>query len=211
MDRADRTPPTAAPRRRRTALPCAAVVGLLVLASPLPGQEAPPPAQPDSAAAAPVRKGIAPRNAFLRAVALPGWGHASIGAYHRGAFYFVVEGASAWMLVKTRRRFSDVNARLRFEEDLLRADLLAEGVTEEADILKELEADATLKDLRNLKEARRQQREDWTAVSVFLVLLAGVDAYVSAHLGNFPAPLSLDAEPIGNGRMEISVGISLPR
>jgi hypothetical protein len=115
------------------------------------------------------------------------------------------------MLVKTRRRFSDAESRLRFEEDLLRADLAVKGVTDEAEILDLLEADATLEDLRNLRAARRQQREDWTAVSIFLVLLAGVDAYVSAHLQDFPAPLSLDAQPVGNGRVEFSLGISLPR
>jgi hypothetical protein len=148
---------------------------------------------------------------FLRAVALPGWGHASIGSYHRGAFYFVAEGASAWMLVKTRRRFSDADRRLRFEEDLLRADLRAEGVTEEAEIRRRLDADAALGNLRDLKEARRQQREDWTAVSIFFVLISGVDAYVSAHLREFPAPLSFDAQPVGNGRVDISLGLSLPR
>jgi hypothetical protein len=185
-------------------------LGALCVAAPVGAQEAPTAAAPDSATAKPAR-GTSPRGAFLRAVALPGWGHASIGSYHRGAFYFVVEGASAWMLVKTRHRFTDVGSRLRFEEELQRADLVAEGVTEEAEILKRLDADATLEDLRNLKEARRQQREDWTAVSIFLALLSGVDAYVSAHLGNFPVPLSLDAQPAGNGRMELSVGISLPR
>jgi hypothetical protein len=43
------------------------------------------------------------------------------------------------------------------------------------------------------------------------MLLSGVDAYVSAHLQHFPVPLTLDAEPLGNGRMEVSLGISLPR
>jgi hypothetical protein len=185
-------------------------LGALCAAAPVGAQEAPAAAAPDSAVTRPTR-GLSPRSVFLRAVVLPGWGHASIGSYHRGAFYFVVEGASAWMLVKTRRRFSDVEGRLRFEEDLLRADLAAGGVTDEAEILKRIEADATLEDLRNLKGARRQQREDWTSVSIFLVLLSGVDAYVSAHLRNFPVPLSLDAQPVGNGRMELSMGINLPR
>ncbi len=180
------------------------------MAAPVAAQVAPPAVQADTATPPPAR-GTSPGGAFLRAALLPGWGHASIGSYHRGAFYFVAESASAWMLVKTRRRFSDAGSRLRFEEDLLRSDLVAKGVTEEAEILELLEADATLEDLRNLREARRQQREDWTAVSLFLVLLAGVDAYVSAHLQDFPAPLSLDAQPMGNGRVEFSLGISLPR
>ena len=186
-------------------------LGALCTAAPLGAQDTTTVAAPQGSALVEPARGVSPRGAFLRAAALPGWGHASIGAYHRGAFYFILEGASAWMLIKTRRRFSDAESRLGFREGLLRADLVAGGVTEEAEILKRLEADPTLEDLRNLQEARRQQREDWTSVSLFLVLLSGVDAYVSAHLQNFPLPLSLDAQPVGNGRMELSLGINLPR
>lgn len=217
MDRAHPTPPVApAAGRLIWALLGAAAVAALASAPAVDAQEAPPAVAPDSArvqAQTQVQapRGVSPRGAFLRAAALPGWGHASIGAYHRGAFYFLVESASAWMLVKTRRRFTDVERRLRFEEDLLRADLFSEGVTDEAEIRKRLDGDATLEDLRDLREARRQQREDWTAASVFLVLLSGVDAYVSAHLRDFPAPLSLEAVPVGNGRVEISLGVNLPR
>lgn len=210
MDRADRLP-SAAPTRGRGAgaLLGAFALGALWSAVPLGAQEAPPTQAPDSVPAA--RAGASPRGAFLRAAALPGWGHASIGAYHRGAFYFVVEGASAWMLLKTRRRYAQAEARLAFESDVLRTDLLASGVTDEAKIQERLDADPALEDLRNLKEARRQQREDWTAVSIFLVLLSGVDAFVSAHLQEFPAPLTVGAQPVGNGRVELSVGITLPR
>lgn len=202
--------PGRAAKRVRAAAPLlgAPVLGVFLLAAPLGAQEVPAAPAPDSTAV--VRSSTSPRGAFLRAVAVPGWGHASIGAYHRGAFYFVVQGASAWMLLRTRHHFSEVEARLAWRSDVLRSDLIAAGA-DEATILKQLEADAGLQDLRNLKEARRQQREDWTAVTVFLALLSGVDAYVSAHLGDFPAPLSVEAQPLGNGRVEVSVGISLPR
>jgi hypothetical protein len=115
------------------------------------------------------------------------------------------------MLLRTRHHFSEAEARLAWRSDIVRADLVASGITDEAEIQKALDADADLEDLRNLKEARRQQREDWTAVSVFLVLLSGVDAYVSAQLRDFPAPLSIEAQPLGNGRVELSVGLTLPR
>lgn len=221
MDRAPRTTRSAPFGRQRSrallgtlALGALALgvlaLGVLVPAVPLGAQEAAPAVAPDSTPV-PRARGASPGGAFLRAAVLPGWGHASIGAYHRGAFYFLVESASAWMLVKTRRRFSDADRRLRFEEDLMRADLVSAGVNDEAEIREQLEADPMLEDLRNLKEARRQQREDWTAVSLFLVLLSGVDAYVSAHLQDFPAPLTLEAQPVGNGRLELSLGFSLPR
>ena len=202
-------------RLRRT-LVSACAVWALAGVSPAAGQEPTPSplsgatmAASDSVQA--VAGGVTPGGAFLRAVLLPGWGHASIGSYHRGAFYFVVEGATAWTLLKTRRRYSEAEDRVRFQEALLRSDLEAQGVTDEAEILEALDADPTLEDLRNLQEARRQQREDWTAVGIFLLFLSGADAFVSAHLKDFPVPLELNAQPVGNGRMELSVGFSLPR
>lgn len=193
-----------------------ALAGVLGVAVPVAGQDVPAAPfrapQPDTVAdTLSVDGGTSPGGAFLRAVLLPGWGHASIGSYHRGAFYFVVEGATAWTLFKTRRRFAEAQDRLLFHEAVLRADLEAEGVTDPAEVRERLDADATLEDLRGLEEARRQQREDWTAVGIFLLFLSGADAFVSAHLKDFPAPLVVNAQPVGNGRFELSVGITLPR
>ena len=201
---------TPARRPRTRALLGVVALGALVSAAPARAQATAPTPATDSVAPL-VSAGIAPLGAFLRAVVLPGWGHASIGSYHRGAFYFVTEGATAWMLLKTRRRYGEVVDRVRFQEGLLRADLVAEGLTDEAKIQERLDADPTFKDLKALQEARRQQREDWTAGGVFLLLLAGADAYVSAHLRDFPVPLDIAAQPVGNGRVKLSVGISLPR
>lgn len=208
--------------RRAVALATVVAAGLVVVVPGAGAQEpptAPPPGAPavdpdeapDTLAVPRPAGGVSPRGAFLRAVALPGWGHASIGAYHRGAFYFVTEGAAAWTLIRTRRRHDEARERARFREDLLRASLAAEGITDPAELRARLDADPTLQDLDGLVEARRQQREDWTAVTLFLVLLSGVDAFVSAHLGGFPAPLDLNAAPAGDGRVELSVGIRLPR
>lgn len=187
---------------------CAAGVLLLPLALPVHAQQAAP--QTDSVPVRPAGT-VTPTGAFLRAALVPGWGHAAIGSYHRGAFYAVTEGATAWTLLRTRRRFSEAGERARFREDVLRATLATEGVTDPAAVQARLDADPTLRDLNGLVEARRQQREDWTAVAIFLVLLSGVDAFVSAHLQDFPAPLDLNAQPVGNGRLELSVGVRLPR
>lgn len=206
--------PRPTPGRRRIpalsacASACAAGVLFLSLALPVHAQEAAP--QADSVSLRPAGT-VTPTGAFLRAALVPGWGHAAIGSYHRGAFYVVTEGATAWTLMRTRRRFSEAGERLRFREDVVRAALAAEGVTDPAAVQARLDADPTLQDLNGLVEARRQQREDWTAVAIFLVLLAGVDAFVSAHLQNFPAPLDLNAQPVGDGRLELSVGVRLPR
>ena len=175
-------------------------------------QQVPPllPAVTDSATKAPV-SGTSPGGAFLRAVLVPGWGHASIGAYRRGAFYFVAESATGWALAKAVQRVREANARIRFREDLLRSQLSAQGVLDADTVQARLDDDEVLQDLTALEDSRRQQREDWTALGIFLVFLSGADAYVSAHLGHFPAPIELNAQPVGNGRMELSVGVSVPR
>jgi len=57
------------------------------------------------------------------------------------------------------------------------------------------------------KEASKlQQREDWIAILVFNHLMSGLEAYVSAHLYDFPGDLQLQALPQGGMRM----GVTLP-
>ena len=54
----------------------------------------------------------------------------------------------------------------------------------------------------NLK-LKRQEVQDWLVLWVFNHLFSGAEAYVSAHLQDFPADLSIQAFPRG-------IGISLP-
>ncbi|MFQ5536706.1 MAG: DUF5683 domain-containing protein [Gemmatimonadota bacterium] len=151
-----------------------------------------------------------PRGAFLRALALPGWGHASIGSYTRGGFYFVVEGATAFALVQTRLRLLEARRRLSFTESVVRRELVASGVTDPMEVQDALDGDPRVEDARALEESRAQQQEDWIAFGLFALFLSGADAYVSAHLKNFPAPLNVNVEPGTGGRMEFSLALSVP-
>jgi Family of unknown function (DUF5683) len=182
-------------------------------AQKLPEPTAPPISAPDTARrdTTHVHRGVSPRGAFLRAIVIPGWGHSAIGSYRRGAFYFVTEGITAWGLIKTHERIKEVQGRISFAEGVVRSDLAAQGVTDPDSIRMQLDSAATLVDLRGLEKSRKSQREDWTALAIFLVLLSGADAYVSAHLQHFPAPMTLDAQPAGDGRMDVSLGLKLPR
>lgn len=47
--------------------------------------------------------------------------------------------------------------------------------------------------------AKRQERQDWITLLVFNHLLAGMEAYVAAHLWDFPGDLRLQALPGGVG------------
>lgn len=183
-----------------------------VLTAPLSAQVDPtlPAARP---APAPVdtvvaRHRVSPTGAFLRAALIPGWGHAAIGSRTRAGFYFVFEATSAYGILRTRSRIAEAEERLAFHERRVRTELLAAGVTDETEIEQALEDDATVEDLRALRESRLQQREDWVALGIFLLFLSGADAYVSAHLQEFPTPLELDATAAEGGRME--VGLRIP-
>ena len=48
-------------------------------------------------------------------------------------------------------------------------------------------------------EDKRREHEDWIVLLAFNHLFAGLEAYVSAHLSDFPADLRLQAVPGGFG------------
>jgi hypothetical protein len=54
-------------------------------------------------------------------------------------------------------------------------------------------------------DAKRQEHEDWLVLLGFNHLFAGLEAYVSAHLDDFPGDLQVQAVPGGLG-----ASISLP-
>ncbi len=196
--------------RPRASSGALALIALLGTATAVSGQ-AVPQAQPAAPAAdsAVAPRGATPGGAFLRSVLVPGWGHASIGSSTRAGFYFVLEATSAYGVIRTRKRIAEARMRADFRESVLREDLATQGVIDPVEVEQALDEDPELEDLRNLTEARLQQQEDWLAFGIFLLFLSGADAYVSAHLKDFPTPIDIGATPTGNGGMEIAVSIPL--
>ena len=119
-------------RRRRAALR----IGLALVAIGFAGslsapahllaqEEAPPPEPPaaDTAAAdtvvspvirpsesapdAEARSGPAPMSAFFRSVLIPGWGQLAADKPVRGAFYFAMQTATVYMVIRTQNRIDD--------------------------------------------------------------------------------------------------------
>jgi hypothetical protein len=164
-----------------------------------------PPAEAPEAAGAPTS--VSPGRAFLRAILVPGWGHASIGAHTRGGFYFLTETASAWMVVRTRTRLNAAKDVRDFRLDEVQSALLARGVTDPVAIATAQQADESVIAANSLVEARSQQFEDWLVLGIFFVFLSGADAFVTAHLRDFPEPVGLELRPIGDG---IEWGVTLP-
>lgn len=187
-------------------------VSLLSLLSPPMGatsQETPVP-PPEAEATEARRATVSPAGAFLRAVVVPGWGHASIGSYTRGGFYFAAQSAAVYTLLGTRARIRAASDRVRFREGILRSQLAKNGVTEIDVVEQALGKDPELSDVRELVDTRTEQQEDLIALSLFLMFLSGADAYVSAHLAQFPDPLDVEVSPRGGGRMDIALRLKLP-
>lgn len=148
-----------------------------------------------------------PGGAFLRSLAVPGWGHAAIGSYGRGAFYVTAEAGTWYALIRTRMRLNEARERASLRERNVRAALEREGLTDPIEIEQRLDADPALQDIRGLVEAREGQQEDWLALGIFLMLLSGADAYVSAHLANFPDPIEVGVVPGLAGGVELAVRV----
>jgi hypothetical protein len=56
-------------------------------------------------------------------------------------------------------------------------------------------------------DAKRQEHEDWLVLLAFNHLFAGLEAFVAAHLADFPGDLRFEALPSGVGA---SLSLPLP-
>jgi hypothetical protein len=172
-----------------------------------------PPFSPaDTVAAALSGRALTPARAFVRSLLVPGWGQFSQGAKVRGSVYASLQGASAFMLVKTQLKISDARKEVRTLRELsidsMRADAAERQDTALIRRLSDpdtarIRADSTpaVVDKQSLTDARRRQREDWIALAIFFTLASGVDAYVGAHLSDFPG--SVNAQPLRHGGVRI--------
>jgi hypothetical protein len=59
-------------------------------------------------------------------------------------------------------------------------------------------------------DAKNQQHQDWLVLLGLNHLLAAMEAYVSAHLWDFPGDLSIQAAPSGGVTGAVSVPVRLP-
>ncbi len=62
----------------------------------------------------------------------------------------------------------------------------------------------------NLEAAKRQQVQDWLVLWIFNHFFSGAEAFVSAHLQDFPKDLKIQTFPGGAQRRGVGVGVSLP-
>jgi hypothetical protein len=189
----------------------------LALALPARAQQAPQPIRPDTAAQDSA-KGLSPRGAFIRSLIIPGLGQWSVGAKTRAGVFFTLQSASYYMLGKTLRKLSyahDVESDLIDQvSDSLRAEMAEDTalnrMLSDPDSFKiAVDESAPVLDIRRLIGSREEQRQDWIAYTIFLTLASGVDAFVAAHLADFPATISTRPGPAGG--MNIQLSVPIPR
>ncbi len=163
---------------------------------------------------------MTPRGAFIRSMVIPGWGQAAFDRPVRGGVYFAGWAANWFMIFRNQVRLDE--ARFRFDRrveqietaliagspnpDSMRAVLDSVPSVLEAAVRADEGLGNTGNNLRKLVRGREQQREDWIAWSIFWVLASGVDAYVTAHLSDFPADIDVRRNP----DRSLSVGLELP-
>jgi hypothetical protein len=161
---------------------------------------------------------LTPGGAFIRSLVIPGWGQSAFGAYTRGGIYFSGWTANWFMNFKNQVRLQEARNQLDLRTSQIREHLIAESpnpdsmraVLDTTNVLPTaVRADPIGGGLQGLVRSREQQREDWIAWSIFWILASGIDAFVVAHLADFPAVI--DFEPQAAGGVSLKVEVPLPR
>ncbi|HUF49275.1 MAG TPA: DUF5683 domain-containing protein [Longimicrobiales bacterium] len=157
----------------------------------------------------------APRAAFIRSLLVPGWGHAYLGENRRAIVYASIQTTSWFMLVKTLIRLGDISDRDAALTALAR-DSLATAMAQDTALARQL-ADPQrfetalltypgLEPARDLVGSRERQRQDWIVYTTFFTFASAVDAYVTAHLKDFPADITTSRSADGG----FTIGVRLP-
>ena len=157
-----------------------------------------------------------PAGAMIRSMVLPGWGQAKFEGYFRGGVYFTGWVGNWYMIFRNAYRLENVENRYDIRREQVAEQLIA-NASDPDSMAAQLDSFPTLLDgviredslgneLRKLVRAREQQQEDWIAWSLFWVLASGIDAYVTAHLADFPAEIELRS----NRDRSVSVELTVP-
>jgi hypothetical protein len=139
---------------------------------------------------------------------IPGWGQAVSGSPGRGAFYFTVESIAVWMILKTNKLHGSATDILKMRRLNAREQLSMDPLVDPIDLRSLIDADLGVVDAFELQQIRAQQREDWFAFGIFFLLLGGADAFVAAHLADFPDPLEVAIRPLPEMGAELAFRVA---
>jgi hypothetical protein len=213
----------------RRLLTACIVLGVLCGTRPAFAQRTTTPARDTTTAVDTTKKVISPGSAFFRSVLIPGWGQLSVGSKTRAAVFITLQSASWYMLVKTLKKLSQAedrrDARVTQWTPIVTDTLLAmadpgrvppdtalQRRVSDPDTLKflvrsALDTTTAVRAANSLVNSRQEQRQDWITYTLFLTLASGVDAFVAAHLADFPATI----EPRRNGAFQLKFTLPAQR
>jgi hypothetical protein len=143
------------------------------------------------------RPPLTPRRAFLYSLAVPGSAQTILGRPRTAAFFVTVEALSITM---ARKSANDLREAKRYARDSLVVSYRTDPVTG----LVVLDSTGRpvptaflANDLATRVPARRTHFEDWIATLIFNHLISGAEAFVSAHLWQLPAEVSVQRREDG--------------
>ena len=187
---------------------------LFVLVSPAAAQQ-----RPDSVARTDtIARRVSPGTAFYRSLLVPGWGQLSVGAPKRAAAFITIQGASAFMLTKTMIKLEDAREVEEEREEaardsldaLMATDTIArKRLSDPVEYQAAIDSTEGVQRVRRLIDSRKQQRQDWVTYLLVSTLASGVDAFVAAHLADFPA--RVDAEMRRDGGYDLKFTVPTRR
>ena len=153
---------------------------------------------------------VAPGKAMLRSMLIPGWGQFSVGAVKRGVLFAALQGSSYYMLVRTNSRLNKAEEKLDTRTDFVRDSLITSATVPEDTVGLEARLDTTqlVNAERSLVTSRKRHMQDWITYTIFFTLASGVDAFVAAHLADFP--VQIGTEPQANGSVDLRLSVPLP-
>ena len=154
----------------------------------------------------PQQRPISPGRAFLRSLILPGSGQVAMDRSVAAGVYAFVEFAAIGMARKSAldlrqaRRAPVDSTVVRYERDPTTGELVFDPETGQP-----VPAEYTISDLGGRVRARKQHLEDWIALLIFNHLFSAADAYVAAHLWDFPASVGATVAPGREARVTASI------
>lgn len=162
--------------------------------------------------------GPGPGGAMLRSILLPGWGQAAYHAYFRGAVYYAGWAGTWFMNFKNYAKLDEIRQMRSIRRGIVLDSLQVLAATDTAlanQLANPLQRDRLIgqdsiaNDMRLVENSRKQQRQDWIALTLFWTLASGVDAFVTAHLADFPAIIT--TEPGSRGGVALRIEVPLGR
>ena len=154
----------------------------------------------------PTQRPISPGRAFLRSLILPGSGQVAMDRSVAAGVYAFVEFAAIGMARKSAldlrqaRRAPVDSTVVRYERDPTTGELVLDPETGQP-----IPAEFTISDVSGRVRARKQHFEDWIALLIFNHLFSAADAYVAAHLWDFPATVGATVAPGREARVTASI------